>query len=49
MFREFMEDMTKRVTNGENWRIRCTPGIYLIGSSKSGTDDLYFKVKIVIK
>ena len=46
MFESFMRDMTARVSKGENWRVRCTPGLYLIGSSKSGTDDLYFKVGV---
>merc|ERR1712150_270759 len=29
---------------GEKWRLRCVPAVYLIGSSKSGTADLFQKM-----
>jgi len=33
--------MRKRFNKGENWRLRCLPGLYIAGVSKSGTSDFY--------
>ena len=44
LFTQHVGYILKRFEKGENWRLRCFPGLFIIGAAKSGTTDLYSQV-----